>query len=97
MLLHPTAEKGASILLEITVDLSAALTDEPLDLGEIGTITAWAVKALTDGAAARVAMDGYEVGVSAGESRDRLEGHALTVSTEGAAGASMTLEVHGRA
>jgi len=87
----------ATIIKEITVDLSAPLEDEPLDLGDIQTITAWAVKDLTDGAAVTVAMDGNPVTVAAGENRDRLQGEALTVTTEGGTDWAMVLEIHGRA
>jgi len=89
-----TASKGATVLKEITVDLSSAKTASALDLGDIKTVSAFVVRSLTG--SAKIGMNGYYVTVAAGEAREGLEASSLTVTTLGSTGGTMTLELRGR-
>jgi hypothetical protein len=87
----------STLVHQVTLDLSAPLADLPVAPGVLGIIQTVVVRALTGSAALKFGgPTATPIPLEAGQVRDRLAVSSLLLSCPGAAGAALTLELHGR-
>lgn len=80
---------------QITIDLSAALTDEPLDL-EGAYLAAFTVLELVGSASVTIGASPNALDLTEGQAREGFDSDGMTISTAGTPGGTVTLEIHGR-